>query len=89
MGKRSFVRINVESKQYKLDRRDIIATHHIKKSRSPAIPTYTSVLRCFNSDAEFDSDMGSIPEAHFLKHGHSTEGEDCSNSEQHSNSFHI
>ncbi len=60
MGKRCFVRINVDAKQYKLDRRDIVQTHYFKKRRGPKIPTFPPKSKCQHTDVEEDSETNSI-----------------------------
>ena len=59
MGKRLFVRIDINSKQIKVDKRDILQTHFLKKRRDRKVPAYPSLLslpKYFNSDAECDSE---------------------------------
>lgn len=51
MGKKSFVRVMVGTKQYRLNRSDITRTHFIKKSPKPALPQFYTVKN-YDSNVE-------------------------------------
>lgn len=68
MVKRCFVRINIDKKQYKVDRRDINHTHFIKKRITPEIPAFPTKLKYQQTDVEEDSEPLTLSDPHFNRY---------------------
>ena len=64
MVKRSFVRINVDYKQFKVDRKDIVHTHFVKKRINPRIPAFGRPPKSLTIDIEQDSETVTVFETH-------------------------
>lgn len=55
MGKKSFVRVLVGKKLYRLDRSDITRTHFIKKKAVPPVPCFFKSVRNNDCDLELEN----------------------------------
>ena len=55
MGKKSFVRVLVGKKQYRLDRSDITRTHFIKKRVVPPIPYFSMSVKSDDSNLDLEN----------------------------------